>query len=221
MRLSLPDINDLAATGGYSLSTELTNFSAALILSASGWFGDIRNWEGVGYELTPSEIDEIDAKVSELLSQVMTNSRIGEVFFSVILPVDAPDSWLLLDGTFYNASFYPALWEVLPPSMKNPTTNQILLPDLRGAVVGGTSGASPNEVATSVGDNDRSLSIANLPPHNHSYTRPVTTPIPIQAGAAGGVFTQALPGITGSAGSGASFDNRQRTVQLVPYIVAS
>jgi len=75
----------------------------------------------------------------------------------------APDGWLLLNGSSIanGDTLYPGLWAVAPASWKSGTN--LVLPNMSGRTVlgGGTTGAVG-------GANSRTLTIANLPSHDHA-----------------------------------------------------
>lgn len=218
--LSLSELDELAAIGGYSNSTNLSNFSAALLLSAAEWYGNINNWIGEGYELTDAEIDTIEANVATVLSEIMTNMMLGSIVWSIVKPDKVPAGWLLCDGSEYLASLYPELFAIVDAPFKNLADPQkIITPDLKSRVIAGVDTGKSN--GSTAGADSKTLTISNMPSHSHGYSRPLATPIPVQAGGAGGTFTQVLAGTTTSQGSGSAFDNRPSTIYLYPYMIAT
>lgn len=70
--LNLDILQALAASGAYGGFRDLSPETAVTILSAGVWLSNLTNWQGVGDELTPLEIDEIEALVAELEFETMT-----------------------------------------------------------------------------------------------------------------------------------------------------
>lgn len=68
---NLADLQTLAADQT-AFNPTLSPMSVVLILAAYGELIDLRNWIGAGDELTPAEVDEIDAMVA-LLYFELTN----------------------------------------------------------------------------------------------------------------------------------------------------
>jgi microcystin-dependent protein len=115
---------------------------------------------------------------------------------------DPPQGTLALDGSTYDKSDYPDLYDVLPPSMKSATS--FTLPDMRERVprfVGGTY-----NIGDTGGQDTVALSESEMPAHTHTESIAVSsaadagTGVPI-ASAVSGV------GTTGVAGSGMPHDN--------------
>lgn len=70
--LSLPELQDLAAEGGYSGTMALSSFSAVLLLSACRAFmHSPAFWTGAGHTLTVAELDTIDELVSQAEDELM------------------------------------------------------------------------------------------------------------------------------------------------------
>lgn len=166
------------------------------------------DWVEVG-----DSVDDIVTAVSETVTQYYNLMLVGLVsqFISTI-----PPGWLQLDGSTHAKVDYPVLWERLPSQLK--TSTHFTLPDLTDVFINGATDAS--EIGTEAGSNSYQLSIAQLPAHTHTYVPPtlgitignVGPPVPaVNLGA---------PIPTGSAGSGATIDNRPASVEMLFAVYA-
>jgi microcystin-dependent protein len=102
---------------------------------------------------------------------------------------EAPIGWLLCDGTEVRKSDYTDLWQAIGFNFRDPAlisdngVNFFALPDLRGRFalgldnMGGpganrvTSGAA-NQIGNSLGSENISIGIENLPEHEHDFAAP-------------------------------------------------
>ena len=114
-------------------------------------------------------------QVSTLLASVPT-TPIG-----AILPfagITAPAGWLLCDGSEYSTTTYKLLFDVIGLLYKaNPSTGKFAVPDLRGRVPLGVDKYGDNAantvpaasaVGAASGAKEQTLSIDNLPEHQHN-----------------------------------------------------
>lgn len=124
-----------------------------------------------------------------------------------------PEGYLACDGSAISRINYPQLFSVLGttwgPGDGSTTFN---LPDFRGRVLIGANGSYP--VGGTGGSPTVTLSVANLPAHNHAVTDPGhthtitdpghshTVPASSSAGSAGALTGTALAGSTGTATTG-------------------
>lgn len=171
--LSLPDLEALAESGGYSGLAMLSNISAALVLSASVWFSNPANWTGDGLELTDAEKDAIDEYCAQLEYEIM-QSCVG-----LVLPypgIYRPSWGLWCDGTEYTAAAYPELWEVLKDAFQ-ASYDSFYVPDLRDRVVVGHG--SDVSVGDYGGENETTLDAGQMPAHVHQSRMPMSTLIPV------------------------------------------
>ncbi len=88
-----------------------------------------------------------------------------------------PPGWLFCDGSRRNIVDYPDLYAVLGTRYGPIQTGTFKLPDLQGRVPVGAgasvdSGISPRVLADKGGVQDVTLSLLNLPTHNHAFTDP-------------------------------------------------
>lgn len=228
--LSLPDLQALAADGGYAGIAALSNTSAVLLLSACRAFlHSDYYWTGAGYTLTEAERDEIDEMVSEAEWEIMS-SAIGMIM--PIATADVPVYALLCDGSSYLRVDYPSLYEVLDPAFITDADN-FFVPDLQSTFVQGAGGA--DNVGDTGGTDTKTLSVSEMPahthttnPHAHSYLlradgvlpagglAPIPAVIPVPAPAVTG---SASP-TTNSTGDGDAYDPRPPYLALRYIIIA-
>lgn len=161
------------------------------------------NWEQFG-TATP---DESSSFFLEFFSEyLMTNCNVGEIrpfVFSLL-----PPGWLALDGTAIDEDDYPALAARVPSSWLSG--GNINLPDMTGrGLVGEGSGYSLGDAG---GEEEHTLTTAEIPAHTHSYEVSVLT-----ADIVGELPSPALdalaPATTGSTGGGGAHNN------MPPYLV--
>lgn len=84
-----------------------------------------------------------------------------------------PLYWLPCDGTQYQIQQYPALYAVIGPRFGGDSKNYFNVPDLRGVVPFGAQYA--NAPVNKGGEEVVSLSLAQLPTHQHSLNAVVRT----------------------------------------------
>ncbi len=134
---------------------------------------------------------------------------IGQVsFFLGSLPL----GWLALDGTTYDEVDYPELFDLLDAQFKDEVLSEFSLPDLGGLfplVANGSFLLGDSDGASSV-----TLSIGELPSHNHTYIQPVAN-VDLEAPGVPDILAAGVgPGTTtGSTGGGEGHEN------MPPYFV--
>lgn len=79
-----------------------------------------------------------------------------------------PDNMLLADGSTHDKADYPELWESTPPSMRSATAFDV--PDLRERFILGEGATIGNR--DTGGETEHTLSVAEMPAHNHTYSQP-------------------------------------------------
>jgi microcystin-dependent protein len=133
-----------------------------------------------------------------------------------------PDNCLACDGTHYLKADYPALAAALH-SVWTVDSTHFKVPDLRGRVVegigdahDGITGAAMN---AAVGQNEVTLSVAELPAHHHTWVQVSGAPL---AAGPGALFTNVSQATvnTGSTGGDTPHQNMQPTLALGYAIVA-
>lgn len=163
------------------------------------------NWETSG-TATPDDMADFFSQVFEEF--LMGNCNVGEIRPFVFSPL--PDGWLLLDGTAVDEDDYPALAAVVPSSWLSG--GNINLPDMTArGLVGEGSGYGLGDAG---GEEEHTLTTAEIPAHTHSYEISVLT-----ADIVGEIPAPALdslaPATTGSTGGGDAHNN------MPPYLVVN
>ncbi len=205
--LSLPEIENLASEGGYSGLVNMSQTTAALLLSAAVWFQNHKVWTGATFgELSQFEIDRIDEIVALAQDEIMA-SMIGTV-----VPVATgvlPPNTLLCDGAIYNESDYPELYAALDPIFHlGPATFNV--PDCRDRFI---AGELTGPMGLTGGGINYNIGVANLPSHSHSYL--VGTPVVATLGAGAPLTVASTPPTsinTGSTGGG-------NAIQIIPPFI--
>jgi len=101
-RLTLADIQELASVGGYSGVFELSNLTAVTLLSAAVLLSNPKLWIGADYQLTSTELDEIDALLGQVNIELMEEvSGVGDFvkITEASRDVDVNDLWMGSWGT--------------------------------------------------------------------------------------------------------------------------
>ena len=212
--LELQAIEDLALSGAYSGLVNLSNTSAALILSAALWFQKPEVWKQPFEELTPVELDRIDAITSLAIDEVMA-SMVGTIVPSATAV--APQNTLLCDGQLILEADFPELYAVLDPVFIVDALSANV-PDLRDRFV---AGEMTPPIGATGGQQNVTLTEAQIPSHNHSYNRPLAgvaieglgVPLPV-------ALPVPVPATTGDAGGGASHPNLPPFIILRWYIIS-
>jgi hypothetical protein len=181
----------------------LSNSSVVLcqcILSTLQNFGLWSNSDNS--DLTPANIDDIDYWVSLALYELST-SMLG-----IVLPFASsitPTGLLLCDGSQYAREDYPGLYDILDSAFI-VDSDYFVVPDLQDKFI---FGEGANNRGDSGGSNSVSLSVSNLPAHNHTDSYPTVGIVLNGELVPASVYVPpALPTVTGNTGSGTAFDNR-------------
>jgi len=212
--LIYPDLVSDAAVGGYEITTALSNLSAVFLLSSCLYLRERWLWQNPIEPIDDSEYQAIIEMIEQTEYELMTNIAIGSII--PYLGVPANDNLLACDGSTYTGSDYPDLFALLPASLKSG--GDFTLPDLADTFLIGSD--SDANIANSIGSNQHTLSLTEIPSHNHTYT--LTAGIPTAAGLEptfADVTTQA-PALTGSAGGGGSHNNIPQSIKAKYFIVA-
>lgn len=192
--------------GGVAL---LSNATVALCLSALVDADIISTAIG---GMTEQQIDQFKAWRAEALAEVQT-MPVGWIIETLTDVNPFPGKLLKLDGSTHLAIDYPDLYTVLPAVLK--TATDFTLPDMSDKVLRG------HTLGTVQGDNAVTLSIAQLPPHNHSYNlRPDTLVpagelVPVDVATTGVALAQ-----TGNTGSGAPVALVPLSLGVIYWVVA-
>lgn len=161
------------------------------------------SWEQAG-TATPEE-------TAAFFEDVLTNhlssmcAYIGEIRPFAFSPL--PDGWIPLDGGSVLAADYPTLAAVVPSSWL--VDEDIFFPDMLGrSLVGFGTGYALGEIG---GEEEHTLTVAEMPAHDHSYDVAVIT-----ADILGELPAPSLdalaPTVTGSTGGGDAHNN------MPPYL---
>ena len=84
----------------------------------------------------------------------------------------APRGWMPLDGRLLPINQYTALFSLLGTTYGGNGFSNFALPDLRGRVPMGAGqgpGLSPRALGESAGIENQSITVAQMPPHNHTF----------------------------------------------------
>lgn len=167
-------------------------------------------WEQDG-ALTP---DEVVALFNDIISSYDEGCMVGVIF--AYITEDPPIGSLALDGSTYDDIDYPQLAAVLDPEFDNGD-GTFTLPDVRGrGVIGAGSGAglTSRSVGETLGDETVTLTIAEIPSHDHVYNETgVTSADPI-AGVPLPAASVAAPSLTGATGGGGAHENMPPSLAL-------
>jgi microcystin-dependent protein len=84
----------------------------------------------------------------------------------------APDGWAICDGSHYTIAEYTVLFDLIGTTYGGDGVTTFALPDLRGrvAIHQGNNGTNAYTIGQSGGAASVTLSVNNLPAHNHSLT---------------------------------------------------
>lgn len=204
------DINLFNASVGFGGIKDLSPDSVALCIMALGTLANRFRWVDDKTPVSDAQWNDIDYKVSLALDEIM-GGLIGALLPAIFETIPSL-SLLPCDGGLYERSDYPQLYDVLDLQFIENST-QFRTPDLRRrVVVGSGSGWSLGDTGGAEGV---ALSVAQLPPHNHSYDQ-YTFGIDIESVGVPdptGVGQPALPNLTSDTGSGDEHEN------MPPYFV--
>ncbi len=165
-------------------------------------------WEVVG-----DEVADVVTACKDSVESWYSDMLIGSVFPWLINP---PAGWLLLDGSTYASADYPELSALLPAHLISAPN--FTLPDVENAFPFGVLDESDSTAVA--GSNVLTLTVGQLPSHNHTYTPPVLTidaetpSVPVSTAGVG------APTTTGNTGDGDDIDTRPKRFGLV-YAVFS
>jgi microcystin-dependent protein len=206
-----PDVPD----GYYRFTPELSGVTAVRVMAL-----DSALLQYVGGAITQLCIenqwlawgDSVADVVQAMFSAVDTwysDMLIGSVFLFLS---SLPPGWLALDGSTYDADDYPLLYDKLPAQLKTET--DFTLPDMSGLFPLGTN--TVGQLGDTGGASSVTLSVSNLPAHNHTYVPPTISEIDVEAPGAPipstGIGAET---VTGNAGSGESFSIVNPYVKMI------
>lgn len=176
-----------------------------VIMGALADIGYTEHWEESG---TMSVYETVQLVKTVKGSIVMSSYPVGSIvpFYTDTLP----DGCILADGATYLKEDYPELYDMTPLVMRTPTDFSV--PDLRDKFL---YGSGVNAVRAEGGEENVTLTVAQMPNHTHTFTSPtfgidvesVGVPDPTGVGNPPAVLT------TSSAGGNQSHNN------MPPYYV--
>lgn len=131
-------------------------------------------------------------------------------------------NWLACDGSSLLRADYPDLFTVIGTAYGSVDGTHFNLPDLRGRAqigIGTGSGLSPRALGDSLGEEQHTLTQAEMPSHSHSYGGTLLTstvvPPPLD-----GLSPNPLPAATGNTGGDGAHNNMQPSLAINYLIVA-
>lgn len=117
-----------------------------------------------------------------------------------------PNNWLPADGRLIAINGNQALYSLIGTQYGgSPQSGQFALPDLRGRAIinyGAGAGLLPQPFASLSGQPTTTLTVSNLPPHNHQATF---------TGVGGGMVSVNVPGSPGTLGVTAALNAKDET----------
>lgn len=199
---------------------EINGIGARLIIAPMSFFpflGDVinslnveSNWHEVGITV----VDAAGVGWDILERFYMDNPMIGSMsaFFD-----DPGDLYLPLDGQTHSEDDYPELYLVLPDSMVDEMAGEFTLPSAQGLFLKGQE--APELTGDTGGAENVTLTINQIPDHDHSYTPPVLN-IDLEGPGVPDILAAGIgaPTTTGSTGGGQSHENRPPFIVVEWYI---
>lgn len=215
--------------GQYPQTVHLSPSSVTLVMTGLTFLEQLWRWQGdSGYELDPTEVDEVENMTAKLAKEMMM-SFVGQV---ISVATDCPSWALECDGATYAKSDYPALYDALD-SVFHVDSATFRVPDFQGQTEIGL-GTSPNAYVYTMDDGGGfeviTLTTAEIPSHSHAdaghtHAEGVAAPSVALVGAipsavpAIGVTGTGFANIQNTGGDGAH-ENRQPYRALRKVIVA-
>lgn len=148
-------------------------------------------------------------------------SVIGEIKESVTL-FNIPQNWHLLDGSILTRDAYPELWQAVPIQWRLSNPDRIQLPNTQRSYTahGFVSGEEPNYTpGTIFGSNNVTLSLSQIPSHNHNAGFLPAAQAGTGSNAAANPLSGGLPVNTTFSGGGQAHENRPLTFAVYRFIV--
>jgi len=172
---NLPVIQSLAADT-LEISVSLSPNSLTLILAMVDTLTEFWRWNGASGKADASEIDEIDAMIGALISEIttplevatMNELPVGSIFASANTQSSPTlNSWsLYCNGASYTRTDYPELWAALGTPFRIDDDN-FHVPDLRQRFIYG-SGSLPTPIGGTGGAETHTLTTTEIPAHDHA-----------------------------------------------------
>lgn len=211
----MPILADVLAIASVSQNrtVRLSADSLTVLFSVLDAANRLYDWQGIGANLLPSEIDEIDRLLSVARYELMIGNA-GEVFMWA--GVNAPQNALLADGSSQDSGNYPELFEAIGYRYGG-SGGSFLLPDLRSKFVYGSASLADN--GNFGGEASHTLTESEMPAHSHSI--PFQQSLITQEGVGVGrqLEIPLLTENTGITGGGLAHNNLPPYVRLAYYVV--
>lgn len=212
------DLTLFNASVAYGGIKDLSPDSVALCVMALGTLTRRFSWFDNGTALTDNQWDDIDSRVALAMDEIM-GGLIGMVVPAIWSTASA-FKFLPCDGATYNRVDFPLLYEAIDAQYILSGT-QFTVPDLRRKVTLGSGGGL--SLGDTGGSETVTLSVSEIPSHNHSYNQytfgldivTVGAPVPT------GVGQPALPNLTSNTGLGQAHDNMMPYYVLDWYVIAN
>lgn len=184
----------------------------------NGVFGDLaesENW----YQFGDMTINDVVQAFANAYDEMTECSMIG-----AIIPIATeviPDNMLVCNGLSVLRSDYPQLAAVIDPQFLTTSwgLETITMPNLDGVFILG--GRYPSHVGETGGAATHTLSVDEMPAHNHGYTPPVVN-IDIEAPGAPDILAAGIGGTaqTGQTGNGQPHNNMPPYFRLRYVMIA-
>lgn len=216
-----------APTGDLPISTTLVGFR--VLIPDNDWL--IQLFQGaIATLIYPSDFEQVGTctpeEAAEIFEEIVLNSFVpypDEI--GAIKPYAtefAPYGTLPCDGSSHLRIDYPRLYANINPVFI-VDADTFKTPDLRGRNIIGTgqgSGLSDRAIGDELGEENHTLTIAELAAHDHSYDQPITSPALEGAGVPLPTGLTVFPSLTGSTGGDMPHNNMQPSLALNFFIVA-
>jgi len=183
----------------------LTHVGAILLHACAAWYDNRRLWFVGDDPVNDSDWDEISKAIGLMEHQLMSG------LVGVILPhaLGSLSNFAMLpcDGASYARADWPALYDAIDPIYRIDA-NTFRVPDMRERFpIGQGGGLALDDFG---GENEHTLTVAELPAHSHSESTSVPALADLGTGAPVPSATPSV-GVTGSQGGGLAHNN------LPPY----
>jgi len=165
-KLDYSEIVDMQFTSQRTI-VALSPLSAAIVLACGVFFRKDYNWLVDGELPTEAELDTI-SKATALLEYEVQSSMIGMIIPNILASYTNLEI-LPCDGSTYLKTDYPELSAIVDSAYEVDPTH-FRVPDLRGKFALGSG--DTEALGSSAGEKEHTLTIAEMPNHNHAYNTP-------------------------------------------------
>jgi len=165
-KLDFAKVTEMQFTANKTI-VALSPMSAAIVLACGVFFRKDYNWIVNGETPTENELDEI-SKATALLEYEVQSSMIGMIIPNVLAAYTGLEI-LPCDGSTYLKSDYPELSALIAPEYEVDPTH-FRVPNLQGKFPLGSGDVET--LGSNGGEKEHTLTIAEMPNHNHDYQMP-------------------------------------------------